>query len=209
MRIRIVFRKTESMRYTSHLDLHRAWERSIRRADLPLEYSKGFHPQPKINLASALPLGITSEHELVDIWLKTKLEKSYIEDRLISALPPGIEIISLDEITDSYPTLQSTLISAIYHVTLIDEIKDLEMRINALKKAKVLIRERRGKTYDLRPLIEKVNILQDESINRQVIMLQLAAREGATGRPDEVIDACSIDPVSVQIRRVRLLFNSS
>ncbi len=60
MRARITFSKQGALRYTGHLDLHRLWERAMRRADLPLSYSQGFHPQPKISLASALPLGFAS-----------------------------------------------------------------------------------------------------------------------------------------------------
>ena len=66
IRLRIVFAKTEAMRYTSHLDLHRTWERTIRRANLPLAYSQGYNPHPRINLASALPLGFTSDCEVVE-----------------------------------------------------------------------------------------------------------------------------------------------
>ena len=69
MRLRITFHKTAAMRYTGHLDLHKTWERTIRRARLPLAYSQGYHPQPRLNVASALPLGFTSECELLDLWL--------------------------------------------------------------------------------------------------------------------------------------------
>ena len=57
MRVRLTFTKQGALRYTGHLDLHKILERSIRRAKLPLAYSQGYHPQPKINLAAALPLG--------------------------------------------------------------------------------------------------------------------------------------------------------
>lgn len=209
MRIRIEFKKTEPMRYTSHLDLHRAWVRTIRRAELPLSYSGGFHPQPKINLACALPLGITSEHELVDIWLNCRIEVSIAYDRLSAVLPPGIELISVLEINDHHPTLQSTLTSTIYQVTIIDEIVDLNLRVDEIINANETIRVRRGKKYDLRPLIEKISTHYNEEEKCQIIMMQLAAREGATGRPDEVLSACSIDPASALIKRVKLLFNDS
>ena len=61
------------MRFTGHLDLHRAWERTFRRAGLPLAYSQGFNPHPRLNLASALPLGFTSEGEVIDVWLEQDL----------------------------------------------------------------------------------------------------------------------------------------
>ena len=57
MRLRLTFSKTGSLRYTGHLDLHTIWERTIRRAGLPLAYTQGFHPGPKIQIASALAAG--------------------------------------------------------------------------------------------------------------------------------------------------------
>ncbi len=78
-RVRILFAKTDAMRFIGNLDLHKAWERSCRRAGLPLAYSQGYNPQPKLNLASALPLGFTSQAELIDIWLEQVLPLAAIE----------------------------------------------------------------------------------------------------------------------------------
>ena len=72
-RCRIRFAKTEAMRYIGHLDLHRAWERLARRARLPLAYTAGYHPHPRIQIGSALPLGVTGDNELVDLWLDREM----------------------------------------------------------------------------------------------------------------------------------------
>lgn len=209
MRIRIIFSKTEPMRYTSHLDLHRAWERVFRRADLPLLYSQGYHPQPKINLASALPLGITSEFEILDAWFAEGINIINMQEVTIKALPPGIEIGSFEQVEDNLPSLQSTLVSTIYRAKLIDEVSDLNKRIDDLMQSKRVLRERRGKKYDLRPLIESLVVEKSEENQDQVIRMQLSAREGATGRPDEVLDALSIDLTSVIIQRINLIFNNN
>lgn len=206
IRIRINFSKTELLRYTSHLDLHRSWERTFRRAGLPIVYSKGFHPQPKINLASALPLGITSECEILDVWFENYVEVDTIKDLTINALPPGIEINSIVQVQENLPSLQSTLLSTVYRVKLIEEVIDLEDRILAIKNSKNIIRNRRGKTYNLRKLIEHITIEEEQNCN-QIIVMQLAAREGATGRPDEVLDALAIDISLAQIHRVKLFTN--
>jgi radical SAM-linked protein len=73
IRIRISFSKFGAMQYVGHLDLHKSWERTFRRSGLPLEYSQGFHPQPHLNLACALPVGFTSQCELLDAWLEQEL----------------------------------------------------------------------------------------------------------------------------------------
>ena len=69
MRLRITFSKSGALRYTGHLDLQTTWERTLRRAGLPLAYTHGFHPGPRIQIASALPLGFIGRAEIVDIWL--------------------------------------------------------------------------------------------------------------------------------------------
>ncbi|HLE27799.1 MAG TPA: TIGR03936 family radical SAM-associated protein, partial [Anaerolineales bacterium] len=69
-RLRLTFAKTAAMKFSGHLDLHKTWERTLRRARLPLAYSQGFNPQPRLQLASALPLGFTSECEVLDAWME-------------------------------------------------------------------------------------------------------------------------------------------
>src|SRR5512145_262138 len=120
MRDRITFSITEAMRYTSHLDLHRAWERTFRRAGLPISYSQGFHPQPKLSLAAALPLGFTSECELADVWLDQELSLEEILSALKGAIPPGVVIQSVEQVDTHLPALQTQVLSSEYWVVLLD-----------------------------------------------------------------------------------------
>src|SRR5512145_2496762 len=106
MRIRITFAKTTAMRYTGHLDLYRTWERTMRRARLPLAYTQGFRPHPRINLASALPLGFTGEREVVDIWLEQELPVDHIVEALQDASPPGLQVLEVESLDAKAPTLQ-------------------------------------------------------------------------------------------------------
>ena len=119
MRLRIYFDKTEAMRYTGQLDLHRTLERLFRRAKLPLAYSHGFHPQPRINFASALPLGFTSQAEIVDIWLETSIPLADIETALKITLPPGIHIHQIEEINSKAPTLQTQVVTSEFTITVL------------------------------------------------------------------------------------------
>ena len=64
-RLRITYSKTAALRYTSNLDMHKIWERALRRARLPLAYSQGFHPQPRLTQACPLPLGLNHDWVLV------------------------------------------------------------------------------------------------------------------------------------------------
>ncbi|MDP7259777.1 MAG: TIGR03936 family radical SAM-associated protein, partial [Anaerolineales bacterium] len=94
-RLRITFAKRGAARFIGNLDLHRTWERTLRRANAPLAYSQGFHPTPKLQLASALPLGINSEAEVVDIWLREPVRLNDMLAAVAAAAPPGIEALDI------------------------------------------------------------------------------------------------------------------
>lgn len=207
MRVRVLFEKTEAMRFTGHLDLFRTWERTIRRANLPLAYSQGYRPRPRINLASALPLGITSQCEIIDLWLEESISVETIQHALREASPPGIEIIEAHSISLGEPSLQSSLESAEYEMMLQEHIPDLDHKIDTLLRAESWLSERRGKTYDLRPLIQDLHRLREDDQGHLRLMLRVSARENATGRPDEVIRALGGTPETVKIHRTSLLFD--
>ena len=205
MRIRITFSKLGALRYTGHLDLHRLWERAARRAELPLAYSQGFHPQPKLNIAAALPLGFSSRCEMLDMRLEHDISLDGLKERLQETLPTGIQLASIETVDDRAPALQTQVASAEYEVTLTEAVdgSDLKRRIDSVMESTSITRERRGKTYDLRPLIEALELLSEGKI-----FMRLSAREGATGRPEEVLDMLGIAFEGTRIERTRLIFHS-
>jgi len=209
MRIRIFFSKTAAMQFTGHLDLHRTWERTFRRARLPLAYSQGFNPHPRLNLAAALPLGFTSEGEILDAWLSEDLPVDEITARLEPALPPGLQLNRIEVIEGKVPTLQTQVQSSEYEVTLVDACPDLAARLQTLLAAPSLQRERRGKPYDLRPLVEALEILPEDDRGQARFLVRLAARESATGRPEEVLEVLDIRPEQARVHRKRLLFQAA
>lgn len=207
MRIRITFTKQGALRYTGHLDLHTLLERAARRAQLPLAYSQGFHPTPKIQLASALPLGFSSRAEMMDIWLTEDSEVSRLRDSLQATLPRDIQILDMQIVDDRAPALQTQLIAAEYEATVPEEhASNLTSRLAALSEAESLPRTRRGKTYDLRALIESLEAAPADGSGKTRVFMRLAAREGATGRPEEVLSAMDIPPEDVRVERTRLIF---
>lgn len=203
MRLRVTFAKIGPLRYTGHLDLHRLWERAARRAELPLAYSQGFHPQPKLAIASALPLGFSSRCEVLDMRLEREIALEGLREKLQETLPTGIQVMNVESVDEKLPALQTLVASAEYQVTLTDPSQSVELkrRIESLLESESIIRERRGKTYDLRPLIE---ILYPEPDGK--IFMRLAAREGATGRPEEVLDVLGINFEETRIERTQLIF---
>src|SRR5258706_831101 len=209
MRVRITFSKQGALRYTGNLDLHKLWERAARRANLPLSYSQGFHPQPKINLAAALPLGFSSSGEIMDIRLNEDLPLEEISARLKDSLPAGIQIINVESVEDRAPALQTQILSATYEVHLTEPIdgSELTQKVEQIMMSESLPRERRGKPYDLRPLIEMLSVVTEA--NGEVwLRMTLATREGATGRPEETLDVLGISADTARVERTRLIFVS-
>jgi radical SAM-linked protein len=210
MRLRITFAKQGALRYTGHLDLHKIIERSIRRAKLPLAYSQGFHPQPKLNLAAALPLGFSSRAEVMDIWFKEDVPD--VPAALKDHVPPGLIILDANQVDEREPSLQSQVIAAEYEVDITEagSASDLTEKVASILDSESIPRVRRKKQYDLRPLIEVLTLTPVSSPlkgdGNPVLFMRLTAREGATGRPEEVLDVMGIPREDARIERTRLLF---
>ena len=204
-RYRITFSKMEAMRFTGHLDLHRTWERTFRRAALPLAYSAGFNPQPKINIGAALPLGCLSEGDLIDVWLESEVDPLQVESSLRLAAPPGIRVDEVRPIEPTEPVLQSMVRAAVFEAVSANlaALDEIDRRIGALIEAEHLPRVRRGKSYDLRPLVEEIR--WDRATSK--LWMRLVSRGGATGRPEEVLDALGLDPADFVIRRTGLVLS--
>jgi radical SAM-linked protein len=211
MRIRITFAKTGALRYIGHLDLHRMWERVTRRAGLSLVYTQGFHPQPKIQLAAALPLGFSSRCELVDLWVEGETDLMQLPGSLQETVPPGLKILNVVAVEEKSPPLQTQVLSAEFEGILPgdDNPSQLDLNLSTILEADSLPRERRGKAYDLRPLIEELKLLNPEEGGKTRLFMRLSAREGATGRPEEVLDALGLSLEGIRIERTRLIFKEN
>ena len=204
-RYRIQFQKGDLLRYIGHLDLHRTIERTLRRSKLPVDYSKGFNPRVKLNLSSALPLGCTSIAELADIWLLSDLKTSDVLEALRLAAPPGLSFHTVEQIDLKTPSLQSQ-INAVEYRAQIQAMGDTTSLVEAVRlilDSEELLRDRRGKRYDLRPLIQQLELCMDQSAPTRLRMI-LQVGEGTTGRPEEVLSALGIDPAEAHIERTQV-----
>jgi radical SAM-linked protein len=102
------YAKRGKMRFASHLDVARAFERGVRRAGLPIAYSAGFTPHPKISYAGGAPTGVASEAEYLSLTLTTRTEADAVRDRLNAALPDGIDVIAVNEDSGGLPASRLT-----------------------------------------------------------------------------------------------------
>ena len=209
-RLRLIFSKTGDARYIGHLDLARFWERVFRRVDLPLAYSHGFNPQPRIQFASALPVGIAGEREMLDVWLTQRVNPDDWVTPIARNLPSGFSIIDLKEVPLKLPAMQASLQRAIYRVCW-QELpqEELTTRIEQLLAQDRIPRphfKRPHKIYDLRPRIIHIEPLANMP---GCVRMELLAGPQTNARISEVIDALGLADVPHTIVRERLIFEDS
>jgi radical SAM-linked protein len=207
-RLRVAFTRDETLKYIGHLDMARTWQRIVRRANLPLAYSEGFNPQPRMSFAAALPVGCTSDHEVMDVVLSLPCEIEAVRAQLDSALPPGMKVVSIAEMPLSAPALQMQLAAAEFEITVegAEALEVLPERVRQFLAASEVVRDRRGKVYNLRPLVQTLSVEPAPAARAAVIRSRLQASPEGTGRPDELAAALGLDPAVVRIKRTKLIF---
>src|SRR5947207_1537918 len=116
VRVRVRFSKTGKIRWTSHRDVARMWERAFRRADVPLARTQGFSPRPKVSFGLALPTGHESVAEYLDLELTREVDIAALPARLTAALPAGIDVLAAAPIDDRAGSLQEEVTSCTWLV---------------------------------------------------------------------------------------------
>lgn len=192
-RLRLKFTKKGNLRFISHLELAHLFYRAARRADLPLCYSEGFHPLPRIIFEKALPVGVESLGERVDVELAGRITSGEVMERLNRTLPEGIEIIEAKEIPVSMPS-GFPFHRSIYWIPL-DHLFTKEGLTEKIKKALkekelFILQERKGKKrrLDVLPLIERVEVREEEPIGFGMELV-LRSTRGKMAKPLEILEA--------------------
>ncbi|MBM3266590.1 MAG: TIGR03960 family B12-binding radical SAM protein [Candidatus Sericytochromatia bacterium] len=185
-RLRARFTKLGDVRWISHLDVMRLFERALRRAALPVTFSRGFNPRPSVEFAAPLALGITSEAELVDVYLGEALDPADYAARLNAALPPEVQLTAAWEVPVKGPSAMALVEAASYRVVLAEPVPAAawdaflaRQEIPYVKTAKTGTR-----TVDLRPLILAVR--PEDAVS---IRLELKTGSRGNGKPEDVIGA--------------------
>lgn len=206
MRLRVTYSKSGHFAYTSHLDLLRAWVRTLRRAAAPMAYTGGFNPRPRLQFASALPLGHTGDAEIMDAWLEKPVLVGSLLVALRQVVPEGLGVSGAVEVPTQEAPLQNRVLAADYLVTATwsGPAEVLAERIEDLLAALELPRERRGRRYDLRPLVERLYL--EGSVDGCVSLgMRLASRSGATARPEAVLESLGMTDCLARYHRRGLL----
>jgi radical SAM family uncharacterized protein/radical SAM-linked protein len=191
-KVRMRFAKEGDVRFLSHLELAHLFHRASRRADLPLSYSEGFHPMPRIVFARALPVGVESQGEIVDMELEGKMTGVEVMERLNQTLPPGLKIMEVKEVSLHMPS-PSFHDRSVYWISL-DHLLSKEETLAKIrgfleKEEFFLTQERKGKrrSVDVRPLIEEIDVREQNS--HWGVELVVRGGMGRSAKASEIIGA--------------------
>ncbi len=210
-RLRIKFSRGEELKFLSHLDLMRLWERALRRARIPLAYSQGYNPHPQLSLAAPLAVGVTSEAELMDIYLSRWVTPQFFEARAKEQLPRGIKLFEVWQIGLRVPSLQSQVKFAEYRVEIETNkaTEEIQRSLDLLLKADRLpwqhTRDTGPRHYDLRALIQDLWLIEHRD-PLCVLGMRLRCDEQGSGRPEQVTKALGFPQLPKSIHRTTLLF---
>jgi len=213
-RLRIRFSRGEELKYISHLDIMRLWQRALNRAGIALAYSEGFNPHPRMSLAAPLALGVTSEAELMDIVLAKFISPHAFTAALGRQLPRGISISGVFNTAINMPSLQSQLRLAEYTVGISTEKsrQEIEDAIADLLEKDSLPWQHQRDTgphkYDLRALIDDLSLI-DWSEGHCNMGMRLRCDSAGSGRPEQVAAALGFTQYPESIQRTRLILQTS
>ena len=216
-RLRIQFAKTGSMAFLSHLDLMRLLERALRRSGLPISFTGGFHPLPRVQIALALPLGAEADGEWMDMEFTEALDPLQLQQGLQPLLPPGITLLTVAEVPVSSPSLSQEIRAAVWSFDVELESGmtfDWSPAIAALLAADQLMwhdtdKKGRPRSRDCRSVLRRLDVLSDPEGSR--LRLRLEADVDSMGRslrPSQIqhwLEQQVCEPIAVQsLKRDRL-----
>ena len=211
-RLRVVYSRGEALRFISHQDEFRMWERALRRTMLPVAYKQGFNPQPHIQFAAPLAVGCCGRAEHMDFRLSERMPVVQVESRLGAKLPPGVSICSMQEIPVKSRPLQGLLIGADYRIRVMaPETATGPQAVHEFLARGTVWRERERKghpyRYNLKPLVHRLAWTGFDAAGPcHNLLLRVQMVAGATGRPDEVIDELGLSEHALVLERTRLYF---
>lgn len=189
-RVRVRYSRTDCARYLSHLDVVRAFVQALRRLRVPLHYSEGYTPRPRLAFGHPLPLGVGSSAELVDIWLAAP-PPSDLAHELSRVLPVGMAVDATKEVFPKAPSLTKTVNAVSYEVHLESILKpeEAKRRIETFMQKDSCVVERRTKggrrSVDLRKQVLEVSVCPAEPGPK--LRMTVRAGEPGQGRPLELL----------------------
>lgn len=186
-KLRFYFSKADEVKYVGHLDTIELFDRAFRRAKLPISFSEGFNPRPKLTFAHPLAVGISSNEEIGEVELAEKISEQVFTSKLNDALPNPIRIIKAEYVEEK-KSLMSLVKSAEYTLQIDDDFVSSDNIEETLNKASIEIEKtsKSGKKsfVDIKPLILSWKWVKRE--NKQ-FKVDLVTGSSDNLRPDTII----------------------
>lgn len=212
-RLRVRFARGDEIKFISHLDIMRLWERTLMRAGIRIAYSEGFSPHPRLSIAAPLAVGITGESELIDVYTADTVSPHWFSDAVNKQLPVGISILAVQLVGTALPSLQSQVRQAEYRVDVsrVDGPEDIESSIASLLSSDKLPwyheRDTGKREYDLRVLIEDIKLESSDDEGCTITMVVRCGSNGS-GRPEQVTLALGFKQYPLSISRTKLVLGN-
>lgn len=177
------------MKFIGHLDLLKLFQRAIKRANLPISYSKGFNPHQLVSFAIPLSLGMASSAEYVDIQLDKKVDCEAILKNLNGSLPEGMKVLNVRELAEGEKTGAAIIEAAKYEIIFDEKVVNLEQNIeNILAKREIMVEKtgkKETKSVDIRNDI--FSVLVNEDRNGIIALISTGSKNNL--KPEHLVSA--------------------
>lgn len=197
-RFRVCFAKSGMLKYISHLDLQRTFLRALRRAKIPLAYSQGFSPQPRVVFAAPLGIGIEGINEYLDLFLIRRLQMGLLEKRINRQLPTGLIVKDICTIGLEEPAISALVGAALYRARFEMDPGPLQEKTYNLLSAEQLPKERQNKKgkkqVDIRPFI--LDFWEEERDGSKNLSMLLVTGNRGGARPEEILELLQLPELS-------------
>lgn len=224
VKIQYQFKRSTPLRFLSHLDQQRLFQRAFRRANIDLEYSQGFNPHPRMSFALAMSVGLTSDGEYGEVIVADDIDVATFISRMNQALPTGLEILAAKICGDGVGSLSAALSQSCYRIGIKvmpgTDMTELTQMIAAyLKQPQILIKKRNKKgkyvEKDIRPFIQALEVLAGPEKDTVIVKMTLNYIEQQCVKPEQVLESINglnrpvfvIDP-TIAIHREKLLLTT-
>lgn len=206
--VRLRSTKKGKIRFASHRDIAKVWERTLRISNIPLMYSQGFSPRPKISYGLALPTGAESDCEYIDLQVDDSNRESINVEEICTSLndnlPPGILINGASVMNGKFPSLQQTVTSCIWDITVNEDDTKVDSWVDRINNENTIVlrRERKGKEVvdDIKPQVHLVRKNSERIDGRVTLQAELGTQPRSL-RPSELLRSMEPCLTEYKLRR--------
>ena len=193
--LRIRFIRSEGVKYISHLDIMKVFERAVRRAEIKIAYSKGFNPHPHIVFGLPMGVGLSSFSEFADIFLDETMEPEIFIEKINRELPEGVKVLDA-KVKTAKGNIMSQIEAASYEVSVRkshnydDILYQAKLKEFLAKDTIMFLKENKSgkRVIDIKPLILEVEVKSSEADDRVVFHMLLKAGQNGNVKPEQVIE---------------------